>query len=92
MASVCRVCCGGQGEQKDEVQEGEQRGEQTGKQKEAAKLTLRQLHYRFGILEAELDERIRSLSTEQLENLSEALLDFASKSDLLIWLETNAAA
>ncbi|MGH9802705.1 MAG: DUF4351 domain-containing protein, partial [Blastocatellia bacterium] len=67
-------------------QRGEQKGEQRGKQEEAAKLTLRQLHRRFGILEAELDERIRSLSTEQLENLSEALLDFTAKSELLAWL------
>jgi predicted transposase/invertase (TIGR01784 family) len=69
------------------ILEGEQRGEQRGKQQEAAKLTLRQLHQRFGILEAELDERIRSLSTEQLENLSEALLDFTAKGDLLAWLD-----
>jgi len=62
-------------------------GEQKGEQKEAAKLTLRQLHRRFGILEAELDERIRSLSTGQLENLSEALLDFNAKNDLIVWLD-----
>lgn len=64
------------------IEEGEQRGEQ----KEAAKLTLRLLYRRFGILEARLAKRIRSLSTEQLENLSEALLDFKAKSDLLAWL------
>lgn len=68
------------------IQEGEQRGEQ----EEAAKLTLRQLRRRFGILEAELSERIRSLPTEQLEDLSETLLDFKAKSDLLAWLD-NAA-
>ncbi|MEP7336131.1 MAG: Rpn family recombination-promoting nuclease/putative transposase [Acidobacteriota bacterium] len=74
-----------EGEQRGELR-GELRGEQRGKQEEAAKLTLRLLHRRFGILEAELDERIRSLSTEQLENLSEALLDFTAKSELLVWL------
>lgn len=72
------------------LQEGEQRGEQRGKQKEAATLTLRQLHRRVGILETELNERIRSLPTEQLENLSEALLDFKAKNDLLAWLQINA--
>ncbi len=80
------------------IEEGEQRGEQRGvqigvkigAQQEAAKLTRRLLHQRFGILEAELDERIRSLSTEQLENLSEALLFFTSKDDLFAWLQTNA--
>jgi len=76
------------------LEEGEQRGvqigAQIGAQQEAAKLTLRLLHRRFGILEAELDARIRSLSIEQLENLSEALLDFTVKSDLLVWLQTYA--
>lgn len=71
-------------------QRGERRGEQRGEQKEAAKLTLRLLHRRFGILEANLDEQIRSLSTEQLENLSEALLDFTAKSELLVWLGNMA--
>lgn len=69
------------------ILEGEQKGEQRGKQQEAAKLTLRLLHRRFGILEAELAERIRALATEQLEDLSEALLDFKAKSELLAWLE-----
>jgi len=66
-------------------------GEQKGAQQEAAKLTLRLLHQRFGILGAELDERVRSLSTEQLENLIEALHLFTSKDDLLAWLQTNAS-
>ncbi len=69
------------------ILEGEQRGEQRGAQQEAAKLTLRLLHQRFGILGAELDERIRSLSTEQLENLIEALHLFTSKDELLTWLD-----
>ncbi|MGH9834127.1 MAG: DUF4351 domain-containing protein [Blastocatellia bacterium] len=65
------------------IGEGEQRGEQKG----MAKLALRHLHRRFGILEAELQERIRSLSTEQLENLDEALPNFTSRDDLLAWLD-----
>jgi hypothetical protein len=69
------------------LEEGEQKGVQIGAQQEAAKLTLRLLHQRFGILGAELDERIRSLSTEQLENLIEALSSFTSKDDLLAWLD-----
>ena len=64
--------------------------EQQGAQREAAKLALRQLHRRFGILGAELDAQIRALVTEQLENLSEALLFFTTKDDLLNWLQINA--
>lgn len=65
------------------IEEGEQRGEQKG----MAKLVLRRLHRHFGILEAELQEQIRSLSTEQLENLDEALSNFTSRDDLLAWLD-----
>ncbi|NOT61340.1 MAG: Rpn family recombination-promoting nuclease/putative transposase [Acidobacteria bacterium] len=78
-----------EGEQRGE-ERGKQIGEQIGEQREAAKLALRQLHRRFGILGAELDERIRALVTEQLENLSEALLFFTTKDDLLNWLQINA--
>jgi hypothetical protein len=70
-------------------QRGELRGEQKGAQREAAKIALRQLHRRFGILGAELDERIRALATEKLETLSEALLFFTTKDDLLTWLQAN---
>ena len=65
------------------IEEGEQKGEQKG----MAKLVLRRLHRQFGILEAELQEHIRSLSTEQLENLDEALPNFTSRDDLLAWLD-----
>jgi predicted transposase/invertase (TIGR01784 family) len=65
------------------IEEGEQRGEQKG----MAKLVLRRLHRHFGILEAELQEQIRSLSTEQLENLDEALPNFTLRDDLLAWLD-----
>jgi predicted transposase YdaD len=69
------------------IQEGEERGEQKG----AAKLTLRQLYRKFGIFEAELQERIRSLAIEQLENLGDALIDFKMKDELLAWLQINAS-
>lgn len=62
---------------------GEKRGEKRGEQIGAAKLTLRQLYRKFGILEVELQERIRSLAIEQLEDLGDALIDFKMKDDLL---------
>ncbi len=50
------------------VQQGEQRGE--------AKLVLRQLQRRFGEIPQNLEETIRQLPVERLEDLGLALLDF----------------
>jgi Domain of unknown function (DUF4351) len=36
-----------------------------------------------------VESRVRSLSTEQLDFLGEALLDFEGMSDLLKWLQGN---
>lgn len=69
------------------IKEGEQRGEQ----REAAKIVLRQLQIRFGILGAEIDEHIRALATKQLESLGEAQLYFTVKDDLLAWLQKHPA-
>ncbi len=46
----------------------------------------------MGELSPELQERIRSLSLNQLETLGEALLDFTAMKDLLNWLQTNQSA
>jgi hypothetical protein len=37
-------------------------------------------------------KQIQTLSLEQIENLGEALLDFATIDDLLNWLQTNQTA
>ncbi|MGH2412188.1 MAG: Rpn family recombination-promoting nuclease/putative transposase, partial [Microcystaceae cyanobacterium] len=50
-------------------------------------LILRQLNRRIGGVSQILEEQIRRLPVEQLENLGEALLDFESESDLSNWLE-----
>lgn len=56
------------------------------KQEQTLSLVMRLLNRRLGnIDEAEL-ERVRSLSIEELEALSEALLDFTSVTDLTNWL------
>jgi predicted transposase/invertase (TIGR01784 family) len=60
-------------------------------QEEAAHLVLRQLTRRLRQeLPDELRSQITSLSLPQLENLSEALLDFNALDDLLVWLQVNA--
>ncbi|ARV61986.1 hypothetical protein BZZ01_28180 [Nostocales cyanobacterium HT-58-2] len=63
-----------------------QKGEERGKKKEALELILRQLTRRFGAIEPEIQQQIRSLSITQLEELAEALLDFSSSSDLVNYL------
>jgi predicted transposase YdaD len=77
---------------------GKEEGKQEGKQEQAQALVLRLLQRRVGSLSQEVRERIQSLSLEQLEALSEALLDFSAISqgetaepnaDLLNWLKAN---
>ncbi len=50
-------------------------------------LILRQLTQRLGEVDSSLSDRIRRLSTEQLETLGIALLDFSELADLVAWLE-----
>lgn len=66
-----------------------QKGEKKGEQKEALRFLNRQLNRRFGEIDSSIIERIRVLSTEQLEVLGEEFLDFAHVSDLVAWLEQN---
>ncbi len=56
-------------------------------QKEAFKLISRLLNRRFGKLDSSLLECVHSLSTEQLEDLGEALFDFADVMDLTRYLQ-----
>ncbi|BAT56328.1 hypothetical protein NOS3756_53320 [Nostoc sp. NIES-3756] len=76
------------GEQRGE-QRGLQIGEQRGLQRERS-LILRQLQKRVGELPQDVSDRLETLSLEQLENLGEALLDFTSLADLLLWLNANS--
>ena len=67
----------------------EERGMERGRQQEAATVIVRQLTRRFGSLTAELEEQIKARSTAQLEDLSEALLDFTDMTELVAWLQHN---
>ncbi|GEA27540.1 hypothetical protein MiAbW_02106 [Microcystis aeruginosa NIES-4325] len=49
-------------------------------------LILRLLQRRFGAVDEVLAARIQSLEIEQLESLAEALLDFTTLNDLVLWL------
>jgi predicted transposase YdaD len=68
---------------------GEQRSKQRVEKEEALKYTLRLLNKRFGEIDSVTTERLQVLSTEELESLGEALLDFSNMSDLVAWLEQN---
>jgi predicted transposase YdaD len=63
-----------------------QKGEERGKKQEALQLIMRLLTRRFGAIEPEIEQQIRTLSIAQLEELAEALLDFSSQSDLVNYL------
>ncbi len=60
-----------------------QQGRRQGKQD----TVMRQLRRRFGFVFPELQGQIQSLSMQQLDNLSEVLLDFTDATDLVFWLE-----
>lgn len=53
-------------------------------------LVLRQLRKRLGVLGGETEARIEGVSTERLDELGEALLDFSNPEDLTAWLQAHA--
>ena len=67
---------------KQGIQQGIQQGIKEGK----LALIMRQLERRIGQISPEIENRIASLSVEQLENLGEALIDFTNVSILTDWL------
>jgi predicted transposase YdaD len=69
--------------------QGEKLGEQRGRQEGERSLILRLLNRKFGALPESLRLRVEALNLEQLETLSEALLDFSTVHDLLDWLDTQ---
>jgi predicted transposase/invertase (TIGR01784 family) len=71
---------------------GLQEGQAEGRVAEGRSLILRQLNRRVGALPMDLQTRLERLSLEQLENLGEALLDFAALSDLQQWLQLNGVS
>ena len=67
-------------------QEGRQEGLQEGLKQEALTLAMRLLRRRFGELETRIVAKVQELSREQLEELTEDLLDFSELEDLEAWL------
>ena len=65
-------------------------GRQEGRQEGEAILILRFLNRRLGQLDDSVIEQIQQLSISQLEDLAEALLDFANLADLTRWLQEHS--
>lgn len=59
------------------------RGEAKGKAKGKAELLLRQLSLRFGAVPAELAERVRAASVDELDAMAERILTAASAADVV---------
>lgn len=59
-----------------------------GRQEGELAVILRLLTRRLGTIAPELRSQLQQLSSSQLEELAEALLDFFTTADLVTWLET----
>jgi predicted transposase YdaD len=64
-------------------------GREESKWEEALAYTRRLLTRRIGALEPEMEAEIRELTTQELEELGEALLDFSELADLTAWLQAR---
>jgi predicted transposase YdaD len=65
---------------------------QKGEQKEAFKFLNRLLNRRFGSIDSSVIDRLKVLSTEELEVLGEEFLGFADVSALLAWLDRSTGS
>ncbi len=72
------------------IEEGRLEGEARGRASEAAEVALRQLNLRCGSLSEATTARIQALPLQQLEVLTDALLDFSGPADLAAWLSAHA--
>lgn len=70
------------------IRQGIEQGIEQGRREEALSVVMRQLHRRIGIVDPELRSQIEALSLTQLEDLSEALLDFSTVADLTSWFNS----
>ncbi len=73
-------------EEKEEVMQIVTSWMRTGIQQGQASMVMRLLRHKFGEIDSDIEAQIQKLSSPQLEDLSEALLDFEQVSDLTAWL------
>ena len=71
---------------REKIEQVKNEGREEGVHQEAVLLVMRLLKRKLGEIPSETETRLTNLSTANLENLAEALLDFNSFEDLLNWL------
>ncbi|MCP2732235.1 Rpn family recombination-promoting nuclease/putative transposase [Limnofasciculus baicalensis] len=73
-------------DQQGAILKGREEGREEGRQEGQAQLIIRVLERRWGEIAPDMKTRILQLSSNQLENLGEAVLDFSNLEDLIGWL------
>jgi predicted transposase/invertase (TIGR01784 family) len=73
------------------LREAKEEGRQEGEREKSLAIALRLLSRRLGQLDESSQAQVHQLSSLQLEDLSEAVLDFSTPTDLQIWLEAHPA-
>jgi len=73
----------------DVLKIGEEQGIKLGEQQGEANIIVRLLEYRFGQIDTDIESQVRALTTEKLEALTQALLEFQNISELQAWLGFN---
>ena len=68
------------------------KGIEQGKQEGQVSMVMRQLKHKFGDINSDVEAQIQKLSSPQLEDLSEALLDFEKVEDLTTWLSNLSSS
>jgi hypothetical protein len=63
-----------------------ERGMERGLHEGMERIVMRLIRKRLGLISEEIEARIAKLSSEQLSDLSETLLDFTNRADLEEWL------
>ncbi len=71
------------------LQEGVRQGQQLGRREGESTLVIRLLERRFGSIDTTIQEQIRSLPSDRLEQLAVALLDFVAVTDVTTWLQNE---
>ncbi|MDJ0531922.1 MAG: DUF4351 domain-containing protein [Xenococcaceae cyanobacterium MO_207.B15] len=67
------------------------KGIEQGKQEGQASMVMGLVKHKFGEIDFDVEAKIQKLSSPQLEDLSEALLDFEKVSELITWLSSKIA-
>ncbi|NES83011.1 MAG: DUF4351 domain-containing protein [Moorea sp. SIO2B7] len=71
------------------LEQGREEGREEGRQEEGLSFVLRLLNRRIGLISQSLEDKVRQLPLNTLEDLGEALLDFETEADLSTWLDSQ---